>query len=122
MSSSPEEAIVGGERLPAIITARCLGEQCVNWRGAACSAYEELMTADGQSEGTDFPPLREKASYALYGLVCMGGDGEKFVAGRAEIFKPGVGIMKIVALSGTYGDMPLVIQAPEKNLSVKWVS
>jgi hypothetical protein len=118
-----EEAVVfEGERLPKIIVAQCLGEKCVNWSGAACAAYEDLLQADGESRGTDLPPLRDDASYALYGLACTGGDKEVLVAQRAEILKPGVNMLKIVGLSGMYGDMPLAIQTPQQTVSVETIA
>lgn len=120
--SESTEITDGGERLPKIVAAQCLGEKCVNWSGKACEAYEDLLQADGQSGGTDLPPFRDEASYAIYGLACTGGSKEKLVMQRAEILKPGVNLMKVVALSGMYGEMPLAIQTLEQSLGVESIA
>jgi hypothetical protein len=119
-----EVASIGGDRLPKTIAAQCLGEKCVNWSGAVCAAYEDLLHTDGASGDIDSPPLRDEASYALYGLVCRGRDNEALVAQRAEILKSddATTIPRIIALSGMYGDMPLFIQTPGQTLSVETVA
>lgn len=113
------DVVAEGERLPKTLSLKCLGEQCLNSSGVTCAAYEALLEADGSSGATDQPPLKDEASFAIYGQVCLGGEEEQLVGLRAEILKQGVEVMKIIALSGRYGDMPLIIQTPNQNLGIK---
>ncbi len=98
------------ERVPKILPAECLGEQCVNFAGVSCNAYEDLMQAGGNIDKKGEPPLKDAATYALYGSICTGGEGEMIVAARAEVFDRQVDPMMLVELANGCGDVPLTIQ------------
>jgi len=99
-----------GDRLPKAVSADCQGEACAYFTGEPCKSYEDLLNADGKSGGPDLPPLRSDANYALYGQVCLGGEKPQLVAQRAELLTERANVLQIIALSGRYGDMPLLIQ------------
>ncbi len=104
-------------RLAAFIAATCLGEACPNYKGTACTTTEsEWMTADGPIEGRDTskPPFRDEAVYIVYGQTCLEGAEPDLVAQRVEIYKPAeANMMKLIAVTGRYGDMPVDIVTPD---------
>lgn len=70
------------------------------------------MTAGGPTENRDttMPPLRDEATYIIYGQTCLAGVRPELVAQRVEIHKPDkIGMMGIIALTGRYGDMPVQV-------------
>lgn len=105
------------ERLSKVLAAECLGEKCVNWSGTACSgAYQDLLEADGDSGGEDLPPFKDEPTFALYGHVCTGGEKPALVATHAIRYAP-VSIIRLVELSGRYGDIPFTVSAEDHSPS-----
>lgn len=102
-----------GERLPEFIAAQCLGDKCPNFQGELCTDTEsEWITAGGPTEGRDTskPPLRDEATYIIYGQRCLAGANPNLVAQKVEVFKPEeVDSMMLIAVSCRYGDMPVNI-------------
>ena len=106
-------SISTGENLPEFIPADCIGQACPNFNGEACANPEmEWMTAGGPTEKRDKskPPLKDEATYIIYGQRCLAGATPELVAQRVEVFKPDdVSMMQLMALTGRYGDMPVEI-------------
>ena len=102
-----------GEHLPEFIPTTCIGEACPNYTGKDCDDSEmEWMTAGGPAEkrDTNMPPLRDEATYIIYGQRCLSGAAPELVAQRVEVFKAEeVSTMMLIAMTGRYGDMPVQI-------------
>ena len=99
-----------GEHLPAFIPTECIGD----W-----------MSAGGPTEKHDTtkPPLKDVATYIIYGQRCLAGAAPKLVAQRVEIYKPEqVNDMQIIALTGRYGDMPIQILNGEQESSITTIA
>ena len=118
-----------GEHLPEFIPAACLGEKCPNYTGELCKTTEsEWMSAGGPTKGRDKekPPLRDEATYIIYGQRCIEGAHPELVAQRVEVFKPEeVSGMMLIALTGRYGDMPVEIiegNNPAEALSIQTIA
>lgn len=101
------------ERLPAFIPTSCIGEACPNYGGASCENPEmEWMTAGGPTKGRDTtkPPLRSEASYIIYRQRCLAGAAPELVAQKVQVLDPeNVNMARLIAITGTYGDMPVSI-------------
>jgi hypothetical protein len=114
-----------GEHLPAFKTTDCVGEACPNFSGENCTDPEmEWMSAGGPTERRDTskPPLKDEATYIIYGQRCLKGASPELVAQRVEVFKPeDVDMMEIVALTGRYGDMLVEIISGEQISTVEKV-
>lgn len=112
-----------GEHLPAFIPADCIGEVCPNFSGQNCTDTEmEWMSAGGPTKKRDTskPPLKDEATYIIYGQRCLAGASPELVAQRAEVLKPeDVSKMQISALMGRYGDMPVEIVSSEQVSTVQ---
>ena len=110
----------GGERLPAFISTECMGENCPNFNSKDCTDAEmEWMTAGGPTKkrNKSKPPLKDEATYIIYGQRCLSGTAPELVAQRVEVYKPEeVNTMQLIAQTGMYGDMPVQILNNE-NLS-----
>lgn len=115
-----------GELLPEFLPSFCLGEQCPNFSGAACETSEmEWISADApaKSRDTTKPPLKEEARFILYGQRCIEGAHPTLVSQRVEIYKPEeVNMMEIVAITGSYGEMPVEVVGPEARFSVETIT
>lgn len=102
-----------GEHLPEFIPASCLGDKCPNYQGTPCDTTEsEWLSAGGSTKGRDRekPPLKDEATYIIYGQRCLEGAHPELVAQRIELYKPAeVDGMMLIAQSGRYGDMPVEI-------------
>ena len=102
-----------GEHLPETLPATCLGEKCPNYLDAACNATEmEWLSAGGPTENRDKskPPLKDEATYIIYGQRCLAAARSQLVAQRVEIYQPDkVNMMQLMALTGRYGDMPIEV-------------
>lgn len=111
------------ERLPAFIPTECAGESCPNFSGEKCADTEmEWMTAGGPIEKRDTskPPLRDEATYIIYGQRCLAGATPELVAQRVEVFKPEeVSTMMLIAVTRRYGDMPVQIISGDSVSSVE---
>lgn len=107
-----------GEHLPAFITTECIGDACPNFSGENCANPEmEWMTAGGPTEKRDTskPPLKDEATYIIYGQRCLAGAVPDLVAQRVEIYRPEeVSMMQLIALTGRHGDMPVQIVSSEQ--------
>lgn len=112
-----------GEHLPAFVPTNCIGEVCPNYSGEDCNDAEmEWMTAGGPTEkrNTSKPPLRDEATYVIYGQRCLAGVAPELVAQRVVVFKPEeVSIMMLTALTGRYGEMPVQIVSDGSVSSLK---
>lgn len=121
-----KETEPAGERLPEFIPATCIGESCPNFNGTNCDNPEmEWMTADGPAEKRDTskPPLRDEATYIIYGQRCLVGAVPELVAQRVVVLKPeAVSTMMLIAVTGRYGDMPVQIVNGDSVSSVETVA
>jgi hypothetical protein len=109
-----------GEKMPAFIDAQCLGDQCPNWGGEACSSQFEWISAKAtvtENRDTSEPPFIDEANYVIYGQSCGQNPEGKPVTQRVEVINPeGVSMMALIALTGRYGEMPVSInQAGQTN-------
>lgn len=90
-----------GEHLPAFIPTECIGEACPNFGGENCTNPEmEWMTAGGPTEKRDIskPPLKDEATYIIYGQRCLAGAAPELVAQRVEVLKPeDVNMLQLIA-------------------------
>jgi hypothetical protein len=105
-----------GNELPETKDAKCLGEQCPNWNGfASCSASEKLIVTDAKTK-KDGSLNPHKASFAIYGTICVGGEFPKIVSQRLEVLKPMVNMMLVQEFASWEG-APLVVDSrPSFNL------
>ncbi|MBP6005929.1 hypothetical protein KA531_03465 [Candidatus Saccharibacteria bacterium] len=105
MKPVDEELPENDPHLPAKQYIECIGEACVGYKGKACNAYEEWMSAEGPTEGRDTskPPLREEAVSITYGQHC-GNKDYPLVSTRTDVLKPKrANTMEIIARSGMHG-------------------
>lgn len=108
------------ERLPQTLRANCLGEACAHFSGVECSAYLDLLRADGKSGGKDLPPYQDEATYAIYGNICMGGPSEVTVGITTKVLKPDeANGLKIIGITGAYGDLPQTIESGGRTLQIE---
>lgn len=114
-----------GEHLPAFIPTECMGNACPSFSGEKCANTEmEWMSAGGPTEKRDTskPPLKDEATYIIYGQRCLAGAAPELVAQRVEVYKPEkVNIMQIIALTGRHGDMPVQIMSNEQVSDIKTI-
>lgn len=111
-----------GERLADRLPAQCLGQKCLNFSGTECVSHLELLVAPGDSGGEDLPPLKDEPPYAIYGQVCNRPEYPSLAAQVAQVLKAGVNPAEIVAVSRTFGDMPLTILAPGQEITMETIA
>lgn len=118
--------LASGEQLPAFIPTDCIGDACPNFSGKNCTNPEmEWMSAGGPTEKRDTskPPLKDEATYIIYGQRCLAGASPELVAQRVEVFKPeAVSMMQLIALTGRYGDMPVEIVSGEQVSAIETIA
>lgn len=99
-----------GDSLPETKKTKCLGEQCPHWNGFAnCSAYEKLLVTDARTkkDGTLNP---HKASFAIFGTVCLSAETPVVVRQRLEVLRPMVNMMLVQEFASWEG-VPLVVDS-----------
>ena len=115
-----------GEKMPAFLDAECLGDQCPNWNGAACSSQFEWMTAKAtvtEDRDTSEPPFIDETNYVIYGQHCGDSADGKLVSQRVEVIDAeGVSMMALLALTGRYGNMPVVVNHAGQTGSIATVA
>lgn len=111
-----------GEKMPAFLDAECLGERCPNWSGETCNSKFEWMSAKATvTEGRDTsePPFIDETEYVIYGQHCGAQPDQPLVSQRVEIIGGSeVEDMALIALTGMYGDMPVVINRAGQTASI----
>lgn len=112
--------------MPAFLDAECLGEQCPNWSGEACASQFEWMSADAtatEDRDTSEPPFIDETRYVIYGQYCGALPDQSLVSQRVEIIdQTGVSDMALVALTGRYGDMRVVVNRAGQSGSIVTVA
>ena len=106
------------ERIPKILAARCLGEQCPNFSGEVCEPYLDLLNADGEGGGADRPPFADTGTYATYGLVCKDDAGQECLVGLHTELKPEANITGVIARAAAWGDLPHSIVKDSEEVAI----
>ena len=94
-----------GERIAGRIPIECLGQKCVNYAGVACDSYLDLIESDGNDGGVDQPPLREGATFAMYGQFCVSGEVPELKALWTQRLQQGARIEWFEGIGQHYGDL-----------------
>lgn len=118
-----EPEIADSVHLPEFIGASCLGEDCPNFKGVACTTTQsEWISAQGPIKGRDTnkTPLKDEADYIIYGQGCVEGDDRQLVAQEVYVFNPeNISMMALVALTGRYGEMPVRIITSDSEVALE---